>query len=244
MEAVLLGNGAHYHRYFDSLCFQSCIESIAPYDPAVPHTADVIAVCEPLLLTQPLLSWLRGTEKSPLLLVEKLPARTLADTCAIMSALEPFRTVYVHSRLYTGAPRVLLGHDEICWPNLYHSGMDPVFHTFPNIIDFCSQQYGRMITLEDMRFHHAGGYPGFDIAAGDRRTRVRIVPAAQGSVTVNGRVLPWPNYFETYSNMLSLAFRGEINAEQNRQYLLNEMQLVEAFRDYYEVWCNEHFKHP
>lgn len=240
MEAILLGNGAHYYRYYDSLCFQPRIYAVTPYAPGMENRADVIAVCEPFLLTQEVLRWIRNTDREPLVLVEKLPAKTVEETRVLLDRLAPLRTVFVHSRRYTGAPRMLRGNDEILWPNLYSGGMDPVYHTFPNILDFLTQQSGETVTSADLRFSSDGKYPGFTAKLKQGPVTVRIVPSGrQSHVTVNGQALPWPNYFETYSELLRQAFDGRIDREENRSYLLNEMQLVEAFREDYEVWCHE-----
>lgn len=227
MNVAIVGNGPHFYRYFDSLCFSQ--QNIASIDsnPNSFDKYDVIAITEPFSIDEKMIEKLDKIPQNTLLLIEKLPFYTIEKTQEFIKKFSDNRLLFVHHRLFEQnieIPTSPVYH--IVWPNKYSDNMDPIYHTLPNVIDFVVNQFGFQINCDDVDvvenlicFYSKQGI-----------IKVEIVDEKiQNLLSVNGLYLSWPNYMDTYSRMLAQAVTDYVRYT-NHQYIISEMKLIERIK--------------
>lgn len=228
MNVAIIGKGPHFYRYFDSLCFFDGVDKI-DVNPDLKYDYDIVAVTEPFSIDSTMVEKLKNVSSDTLILIEKLPFCTADETQAFLSLMTEHRLFFVHHRLFEQiktVPQSRVYH--IIWPNKSSDKMDPIYHTLPNVIDFCCNWFGfeideDKINVIDNRivFYSVQGMIELEIT--DEKT--------QSLLSVNGEYLSWPNYMDTYSQMLKNA-TATVDYNANHRYLLNEIKLIEKIKSY------------
>lgn len=228
MNVAIIGNGPHFYRYFDSLCFLQNVENIDA-NPNSLENYDIVAITEPFSIDNIMIEKLDKIPKNTLILIEKLPFYTVTETQEFIKKFTNNRLFFVHHRLFEQTieiPASSVYH--VVWPNKYSDNMDPVYHTLPNVIDFAVNQFGFQIDYDRVEWDENLIY----LYSEQGTIKVEIVDEKkQNLLSVNGLYLSWPNYMDTYSKMLDQALTDEA-CYANRQYVISEMKLIEKIRLY------------
>jgi len=179
------------------LAFADGVASLHINQPLSGDESDLV-ITEPFYLSGERLKELKVSGFHGTVILEKLAAHTPEEMRHIREAFLYCRLYVAHTRLFSqplSLPRN--GPVHIVWPNLYDTGMDPIWNTLPNIIDaiFLSTG-GRMPELKAVERTATGLALHFQIDS--LELVVLLVPGKSDDlVTVNGAYAAWPNAFNT-----------------------------------------------
>ncbi len=224
--ALILGNGPHFYRYFDALCFQHRIHEILTEIPESLEKVDLVCVTEPYSVFSQPIHMLDKLSDNTFVLVEKMPTILENELNVLLRICDRHKLFFMNSRLHTRMERVITQNDcVIYWPCGEGNDIDPIYHVLPNAIDFYIQQTGDNIDVGDIESLSEDPF-SFVINKGARKTVFYIGQQHDGNVIVNNKPIMWPNQFETYSRMIENILSGVENIENNHNHIKNEMKII------------------
>lgn len=141
---------------------------------------------------------------------------------------------FIHLRDFDRRKKIKLKkHNYIEWPNLTDEGMDPLWHTVPNILDY----FNSLISVKN-------DFKLVECQSDTRRLKIKLLTNnkilnikiyktedKERIPIVNGVNIEWPNYYECISNLIydlqnnRLRYKYSKNREKKYLKIIKEMDV-------------------
>lgn len=125
------------------------------------------------------------------------------------------------------------------WPNLSQDHMDPIINTMANIMDtlFIICGYGK-IKIYSVVKNNQDYEINFELNNVNIKIIIYDTNDLEEKVTINNKVLEWPNYFETNTNIIESILKQEIDYEENYEKAFTNSIALNNIIDYMR-WKDE-----
>lgn len=230
-KVLLLGNGCHRDRYkyaflFNDLPFD-CFSNIDML--SLPSAVEFICICEPFIMNDEFEKIINRYKTK--VLIEKLPFKDIKQLRNFLSRVSSSICIPICSRLFEN--KVIHNSDSsnvlIEWPNLTDMGMNSLWHTLPNILDFLVRQY----EIRDISLLQISKVQAFErtielvVNATNTTFIINIFSANENhKVRINGREIEWPNFLVIYSRIIEFVANENFDNKEMWEYIEGEIKFI------------------
>lgn len=229
---TIMGSGIHTQRYSDALLFYPRVKNLALINPAmqIPKNTDILIISEPYMITEHVIYKIMQCSNIKQILCEKLPSKKIDETQRIIKQLNEKGLLFIHTRLFeSGAVLPQRNNIDVVWPNNYNSGMDPIWHTLPNILDWIYARVGKIPSLVNTELIFNNNDYILTTELQGRKFSFFIMSGNQDDyVYINNEKSPWPNYIDTYHRVFDYFFDNQTLKFENYNYTLSIIGLIES----------------
>lgn len=240
-KVLLIGDGPHLNRYIYSFLFNPHRYECIAYKSTnyLPSTLAFICICEPFGMNTFYEQIIKKYQAR--VLIEKIPFKNCNDLDSFLDKMQDAILIPVSVRLYEDKIVNRSNREEyvIEWPNKSNTGMDPIWSTLPNVLDFIVKQFD-VIDIENIEIkevYKIANSIDIKIYVQKMVFLIRIYDTTSSDkVHVNQKELEWPNYLDLYSRVIYDAELIDLHsAAMKWNYIRKEIKIITRMEKlYYE----------